>query len=104
MPKDILQQEILLVIGGHINQVYFPKEAAYDLLSPMERVELACWNGLLDRIVPEILPEAGEARLFMIQVQKARNSLYIDLCHRPVTLAKEHSIDPYFLLEAMLYN
>ena len=103
MHNQIIQQEILLLIGEHLHDGYLPKGSAYDLLNPMEKLELACWNGLLEKILPETL-RPGHVRLFIIQVQKARNSLYIDLCQRPVTIAKEHSIDPYFLLDAIHYN
>lgn len=106
MEHKSMQQEILLVIDCRQADLTLSQlDEESRSLTRMEQMEVACWHGMLEKMVPEILLPLQEGkRFFMVQVQKARNSLYIDLCEEPLPPRKEFSIDPYFFGEFLKEN
>ena len=58
MNTNILQQEILLLTGTTFSQRQLSENDAKDErshLSASEKLEEACWTGLLDELLPEIV-------------------------------------------------
>ena len=58
METDILQQEILLLTDTTFSQRQLCENDAKDdssHLSESEKLEEACWTGLLDELLPEII-------------------------------------------------
>ena len=70
-----------------------------DHLAPAEQLEAACWNGLLDEMLPEITkPSTTKAKIFLWQIEMKRSFLSIFMGASPVYIIKEFSLDPYIFL------
>jgi hypothetical protein len=102
MNSDILQQEILLLMGTTFSQRQLcerdPKDNSN--LSESERLEEACWSGLLDELLPEIITNK---KLFLWQIGDTEFSLQIELSEYPSS-EKQFSINPYYFLRTTGYN
>jgi len=103
MHTDILQQEILLLTGTSFSQRQFcDRDGTNDSkgLPDCERLEKACWDGLLDEMLPEI---AANKKLHIWQIGDTEASLQIELSEYPST-QKEFSINPYYFLKTTGHN
>lgn len=72
--------------------------------SNVERLEQACWNGMLDEFLPGLVVHLEGRTLFMWEIQTAKSFLHIDLCDQVPSSNKEHSIDPYIFLRHLNFN
>ena len=103
MNTDILQQEILLLTGTSFSQRQLSETDARDAnnsLSEGEKLEQACWNGLLDELLPEIITNR---RLFLWKIGDSDFSLQIELSEYP-SREKTMSINPYYFLRRIVHN
>jgi hypothetical protein len=103
MNTDILQQEILLLTGTTFSQRQLcEKDSRNDNnnLSDSEKLEEACWTGLLDELLPEIITNK---KLPLWQIGDSEFSLQIELSEYPST-EKTFSLNPYYFLRTMNYN
>jgi len=100
--------EILLMIRTTlIGRNYFEDGLAGKYYQFIDRDKLveACWNGLLDRMLPEILkPNADEEKIFLWQVKEAGSFLGLDLGGSHQVVDRYYSIDPYHFLTIQYYN
>ena len=70
-----------------------------DHLTSVQQLEVACWNGLLDEKLPEIIStQSSKAKLFLWDVETKKSFLRISMGTRPVHITKDFSIDPYIFL------
>ena len=103
MNTDILQQEILLLSGTTFSQRQLhendPKDNSDDL-SESEKLEEACWAGLLDELLPEIITNK---KLSLWEIGDSEFSLQIELSEYP-SGEKQFSINPYYFLRTIEYN
>ena len=67
--------------------------------SAIEKLEEACWNGLLPEMLPEIMvqPEDGQ-KMYMWSITEGSSFLGIELGDRQEEKDKFFSIDPYVFL------
>src|SRR5262245_34767919 len=103
MNTNILQQEILLLTGTTFSQRQLCENDTMDgarNLSESEKLEKACWSGLLDELLPEIITNK---KLFLWQIGDSEFSLQIELSEYP-SEEKQSSINPYYFLRTMKYN
>ena len=103
MNTNILQQEILLVTSTTFSQKQLcENESENDNanLSESEKLEKACWSGLLNDLLPEIITNK---KLAIWRIGDSQSSLQIELSAYP-SKEKELSINPYYFLRAMRYN
>ena len=103
MKTDILQQEILLLTGTTFSQKQLCENDAKDgsnNLSMSEKLEQACWAGLLDELLPEIITNK---KLCLWQIGDSEFSLQIELSEYP-SRQKQFSINPYYFLRTIGYN
>jgi hypothetical protein len=103
MNTDILQQEILLLTGTTFSQRQLCENDARDdsnHLSETEKFEKACWTGLLNEMLPEIV---ANRKLFIWQIADTEASLHIELSEYP-SKQKEFSINPYYFLKTPRHN
>jgi len=103
MKSDILQQEILLLTGTTFSQRQLQENDAKDdnnNLSESEKLEEACWSGLLDELLPEIITNK---KLSLWEIGDSEFSLQIELSEYP-SKQKQFSINPYYFLRTMNYN
>lgn len=72
--------------------------------SNLEKLEEACWNGMLDEFLPGLIEKAAGKTLFLWEIQNAKSFLHIDLCDHPNSIEKIFSIDPYIFINQLQYN
>ena len=70
-----------------------------------EQLEIACWNGWLQDMVPEIVhPSNTGERLYVWEIMQAKTFLSIELCEYPQTIDIQCSINPYAFLITVSYE
>ena len=105
--KNSIQQEVLLLKGTTFStQQWCEKDAAKNKkLSQTEQLEDACWNGLVNEMLPEIIERSGDGKkLLLWHVRHGASFLQLDLSETPQVIAPQTSIDPYFFLPSLLSN
>jgi hypothetical protein len=104
MKPDNTQQEILLVANATCFQKQLCKtDSKGKISSIMDAVEEACWNGLLNEMIPEIIDFPGE-NLFLWETNQGRSTVQVLLSKIPLPLEKEFSIDPQIFLMSRFEN
>ncbi len=105
METEIIQQEILLFTDTGFSQREFSEKLESQdnrsHLSEKEKLQDACWNGLLSDMLPEIV---SNKNLFIWKVQEANAFLSVDLSEQPFTANAAFSIDPYLFLPTAKNN
>ena len=106
MENRTLQQEVLMVIATTFTKrQWFEKKTSAKLFAPSEQLEEACWNGLLDELLPEImLSGTSGKRLYLWNIKKGASCLQIELSEFPLYMEKSCSINPVFFLAAIKFN
>ena len=102
MKQNSTQQEILLLTGTNFsNRQWSTKDdTSSKKLTEEEKLEEACWNGLLPEILPEIFAEtkAQKKKLYLWQVKEGASFLELELGEYPEEKDSYFSIDPYSFL------
>ena len=102
MEKHTVTQEILLVTAssfaqrdlcgdGSENEVGIPR-------IPADRLEEACWNGLLDDFLAGAPKDRKHARLFLWKIHVADAFVCVELAQSPGEIEAIHSLDPQLFL------
>lgn len=103
MEPQVINQEILLFTASSFCSRKFCKrsgdqESDSDR-SPMEGLEKACWDGMLNEILPELFSNSVErGNSYIWNTASGVNFLCINLGIGSKTIGKQTSIDPYFFL------
>jgi hypothetical protein len=99
MKTKSTQQEILLVTGtSFFSRPWCKNDDAgkSENLTEQEKLEEACWNGLLQEVLPEICNQgSGTEKLFLWQIRQASSFLELELGNFPRDKDVYFSIDPY---------
>lgn len=108
MKPNSIQQEILLLTTSTISEWQLEENNFSDnnqKLSYTEQLEEACWNGLLDKILPGTIekPSSGK-KLHLWQIRSGSSFIHIELCTFPIVIEKQLSIDPYFFLPQVCFS
>jgi len=101
------QQEILLITGTKFSARELAEKIVEDKnkLSATEQLEDACWNGLLDEMLPELVQKTTEGKkLFLWHIRHCRSFLEIDLSESSPIIERDFSIDPYFFVPAIILS
>jgi len=108
MEDNTTQQEILLVTGTSFaaRQACEKDDTGTSgQLSPIDRLQAACWNGMLPEMLPEIIQKtAGGKQLFLWQVYETTSFLELKLGNYEDDNEKELSIDPYMFMSTDMCN
>jgi len=107
MKINTAQQEILLMTGTSFSsRPWCEKEGNNNQhLSSEEKLKEACWNGMLQEMLPEICkPFIGERKLFLWQVREAHSFIELDLAEEPCEMNKYFSINPYSFLQKKFFS
>ncbi len=109
MKTDTIQQEILLVTTSTFSkQQWCSKDTADNgghHYSPAEQLEEACWNGLLDQLLPEIMEKSSSGKeLYLWHIRQGASYLQIELSEFPKLVEKPFSIYPNFFLHTISFN
>lgn len=109
MKQIITQQEILLATGTSFSAGQFcEKEDTFNRqnLTEQEKLEDACWNGLLPDMLPELCMEYNHAhQMYLWQVTEGFHFVNLELAEVPgIKKDNYFSIDPYAFLSTVVYN
>lgn len=107
MEKDFKQQEILLMTNTSFSRRQLSEKESYSNRenTQTEQLEAACWNGLLDEMLPGIIQKSGDGKqLFLWQIKHNKTSLEMELGDYPAAIDHYFSIDPYYMLMKKSYN
>lgn len=108
MEEDTIQIEILLMIGtSFASRVHEGDELSdcHKLFSEKERLEEACWNGLLNKMLPEMCsPEDNINSLYIWNIREGSTFLELELGKLPAEIDNYFSINPYFFAELKSLN
>ena len=103
-----MQQEILLLTGTRFarRQEYQDMDAASSSnYSEKEQLEDACWNGLVQEMLPEITQKSANGKhLPLWQIRDAETFLELDLGESPEANENYYSVYPPNLLSASCLN
>ncbi len=99
MKTNFTQQEILLCTGTSFSLQEFSETTDglnYNHLTEKEKLEVACWNGLLPAMLPEIFQQhAVNKKLYLWEIREASSFIELELGEIHLELEKQFSIDPY---------
>ena len=107
MKPQIINQEILLITGSKFfTKPFCKKDKEQPDSSSMEGLERACWDGMLNELLPELFEsESCNDRNYIWNTISGVNFLCVNMSRCPMPLEKATSIDPYFFLnESMKAN
>jgi hypothetical protein len=108
MAQNYIQVEVLLMTGTNFsagNWVKKDDDPAGRQPSDIERLQEACWNGLLKTMLPElwINPPKGGA-LYLWEVKEAESFLALELSEVPMPIDPSWSLSPHSFLSCRNYN
>ncbi len=101
------QQEILLITGSRFSQREWAdkNDEGKNKLSATEQLEEACWNGLLDEMLPELILKTTEGKkLFLWHIRHCKFFLEIEFGESEATIERELSIDPYLFCSGLVLS
>jgi len=101
MKTKSTQQEVLLLTGTNFsNRQWSTKDdSSSKNLSEEEKLEQACWNGLLPEMLPEIFDHSeGAKKLFLWEIKEAASFIELEMGEYPEAKDNYFSIDPYSFL------
>jgi hypothetical protein len=108
MEKKSAQQEILLVTGTSFTSGNFCETSdgiSFNHLSEKEKLEVACWNGLLPDMLPEIFSRfAPQKKLYLWEIREGAAFIELELGEQYMEFEKRFSIDPYSFLPTKLLS
>jgi len=107
MKTKTINQEILLMTTTTLaRREWCSKDVRNDSAASTEdQLAEACWNGLLDELLPGIIERSASGKkLFLWQIIPCNSFLEIDLCESPAHADYELSINPYFCMSIMSRN
>jgi hypothetical protein len=107
MKTAIIKQEILLMITpfSKIELCENNSPGSLHNQSYADQLEEACWNGLLDELLDNIMEKSAYGkRLCLWHTQQRASFLELELCDDPQFTGRHLSIDPYNFLPIMLNN
>jgi hypothetical protein len=73
-------------------------------LAPAEQLEAACWNGLVDEVLPETMHFPFTQKLFLWQIEMRKSYLRLSMGLCPPFLEEEYTLDPYNFLYSQEMN
>ena len=108
MEKTSTQQEILLLTGTKFSSRQWTEKdgsADKEKLTEKERLEEACWFGLVKEMLPELFNHSDKpAKIFLWQIVEGKSFLELDLGETPFKKDRFYSIDPYSFLNEKHYS
>lgn len=96
--NSILQQEILLITGTSFSTREWCENDSgkQNNFNGKEQLENACWNGLLQTILPEIFVRTDENKnLALLEIREGISFIELDMGETQEGKDKYFSIDPY---------
>lgn len=108
MKPQATNQEILLFTGtSFTNRSFSHREDDKEQrnYSAMEELERACWDGILNELLPELVGDASyDNNNYLWHTVSGVNFLCVNIGPHPVHVEKETSLDPYLFLNGVRKN
>ena len=107
MTQILIQQEVLLNTDTQFAQRQWAEKdtAGSENLSSIQKLEKACWDGLVKELIPELdITLDTDKKLWLWEVHQTRSFLSLDFYEYPGPKDNEASIDPYLFLVSGRYN
>ena len=107
MKQDAPQLEILLMIGATFSsRQYCEKESSEfnQPLSEKERLEEACWNGLIQELLPCFLGGGIGSKIYIWKVRGASSFIEVEMGQYPKEIDRLFSIYPYSFADLLSFN
>ena len=109
MPQQYTQVEVLLLTGTNfLAGNWVPKDDDLGVgraLSDMEKLQEACWNGLLETILPEVwVKPPNDGILYLWDIKEARAFLELMLSEVPLPVDGRSSITPHSFMAYQDFN
>jgi hypothetical protein len=106
METKFAQQEILLITGTTFSSHQLSElDDDHNANSEKEKLEEACWNGLLSEILPEVFRQpCNTKKLYLWDVKEAQHFIELELSEYPELIDNYFSIDPYSFLKEQTGN
>ena len=108
MARNYVQAEVLLVTGTSFlaaTRINKDDNPASRLLSESEQLQEACWNGLLETMLPEVwIKPPNDGILYLWDIKEARYFLEVVLSEVPLPIDRQLSITPHSFLSFQHYN
>jgi hypothetical protein len=101
MKNNLIFREILFVTTTSFSKRQLCEIDAQDRvgnLAPEEQLEAACWNGLVDEVLPETMHLPFTQKLFLWQVEMRKSYLRLSMGIRAPELEKQYALDPHNFL------
>jgi hypothetical protein len=109
MKQKTINQEILLITGTRFsNRSFSRKDNEHNDRkdhATMEELEKACWDGMLNELLPELAgSHLHRNNQFIWNIVSGVHFLCISIGPCPMPEKNSTSIDPYFFLSSLSYN
>jgi hypothetical protein len=106
MKAKTIQQEVLLLTGTRFSSgLYCSKDESSEHLSDNEKLQEACWNGMVQELLPELREEVNNKKLFLWNIIQGDSFLELKFSDRPTAEEeKRFSIDPYSFLSYRIFS
>lgn len=108
MKTNFTQQEILLCTGTSFSLQEFSQTTDginYNHLSEKEKLEVACWNGQLPALLPEIFKQHSvNKKLYLWEIREGSSFIELELGEIHLELEKQFSIDPYSFMPLQVFS
>lgn len=105
MKSQHVHQEVLIFTTTSLSQMtLYKKSNSKKDSSAIEEMEEAFWDGMLNELVPEIMPSTPDIKMVIWGVYAGESYLLIDLADSPGVPEPAYSIDPNLLLSIMNMN
>ena len=108
MKTQSTQQEILLITDSNFasrQMIDRDDTPQAKNLTEKEKLEEACWNGLIRSMLPEICGTEDNGKFLALwQIREANAFLDLELGEYPQPIDKEHSLNPYSFIDQLLLN
>jgi len=103
-PKST-QQEILLNTDTQFAHRQWADKDSTETLNPIEKLEKACWDGLVKELIPELdITLHTNKKLWLWQVHETHSFLALDFYEFPGPKENDASIDPYLFMDECRSN
>jgi hypothetical protein len=109
MKQQAINQEILLITDARFSSRLFCRKDTRNneevSNSLVEEMEKACWDGMLNELLPELAGHPSNGRSnFIWNIVTGAHFLCISMGPCPMPEKNKASIDPYFFLSSIVYN
>jgi hypothetical protein len=109
MKPQYLYQEVLIFTTTNFSQrTLYRKNSSRNDSSAIEELEESFWDGLLNELVPEIMPSIRQPKMVIWKVHAGNFCLFIELTDNPEIIGSNNeavlSIDPYLLSSEINMN